>query len=1265
MNEKGQCDDYDEDPQGDVDDLVYDQHSEMSSFMPVPPNKQQEMEAIQHQFSVSPNMTWPSRDSEPLSEFKTPFLATLAFPSLFPSSAGDPTNPSLMRDVKFGEKIKHLLKFGELENGNWVYRFARHPRFAYWALNMIQRKQALGQAAFFIKQNPSEAHLTGEELQNLSNDGMGNTLISKISRYVGNITGTNSYWRKVRDDLKAIITHVGAPTFFFTFSSADMHWPDLHALFNHSDSQLSIKQDNRKNLIENPHIADWYFSQRFETFLKYWLYQTLDADWHWARYEYQSRRGSIHSHGTAKLKNDPGLCDLTETALKGFLAEKKLQELNDTLSDTEKHDLSMHIAVGKQASKSVCQYVDWLVTSVNPHPPDTEVWAKPPVHPCKRKYSEITDCDSDYVDLVNTVQRHTHCSTSYCLKKKSESEVKCRFNFPFEHCEETKLEFEPIHSKNGTTSYRAKIRTRRNDSRLNIHQRLQLQGWRANVDLQVVLDFKVCLDCITKYASKAEQKSPVLKETLKKIPHVGSRPSDDAKKVIRQLMIKSLGEHDFSAQETMHHLFSLKMHTSSFTVIPVCLDGSRRIRTDASESCSMQLTYNSLLDIYANRESLKSSVEDIAGLNLTDFVTRYKVTDGKLVSRPPKCIPRFFPTYSSNPVGESFPLFCKYQLLRYKPWRSTQNSAWDGFEPSNDVFVACWEQFLRTSYAESHVPQWHNKLADVEQLRTREEIMQDLPANDQVIEQDEWMTLSDFARPFKDNATCSVNSDYDWSLNRRQYSSEVIDEIPNWIKTKKDSYINYMPRTEFIDTSTFSIMQHRAYDIVRNHSQQASLQKTPLFLIIIGVGGTGKSYVINALHQMLGIKCVIAAPTGKAAFNVKGVTLHSLLKLPVGQRGNKDLCGPTLVQLQENLKHVEYVIIDEYSMLGQKLFGWIDRRLRQVTGHLDQCFGGKSLILIGDPAQLPPVGDKPLYHSQPTSDIGEQGYFMYHQFETVVRLQTNHRVLGSDPEQQNFRQLLDRLRTADSTTEDWQLLLTRQPSSVENIDDFEDAVRLFFKNEDVNNHNNKRLLSLNKPIAQINAHHSSATARNLDADEFSGLEPIIFIAKGATVMLTMNIWASVGLCNGANGTVVDIIYQHDHQPPLLPIAVIIEFDNYSGPLFSEDMPHCVPICPVAVTTVVGGVTHERQQVPLTLAWAITIHKSQGLTLEKAWIDIGKTEAISGITYVALSRVRNLKDCIIEPMTYERLQIITNARNFQFRLDEERRLHAIAERFQGA
>ena len=115
----------------------------------------------------------------------------------------------------------------------------------------------------------------------------------------------------------------------------------------------------------------------------------------------------------------------------------------------------------------------------------------------------------------------------------------------------------------------------------------------------------------------------------------------------------------------------------------------------------------------------------------------------------------------------------------------------------------------------------------------------------------------------------------------------------------------------------------------------------------------------------------------------------------------------------------------------------------------------------------------------------------------------------------------------------------------------------------------------------------------------SRLEPVVFLAKGARVMLTMNLWSSVGLCNGATGTVVDIIYQNNHQPPDLPIAVIVEFENYRGPVFNHNQPLCIPIYPITVTSEVG--CHERQQLPLRLAWALTIQKSQELTLPKAWI----------------------------------------------------------------
>ena len=77
-------------------------------------------------------------------------------------------------------------------------------------------------------------------------------------------------------------------------------------------------------------------------------------------------------------------------------------------------------------------------------------------------------------------------------------------------------------------------------------------------------------------------------------------------------------------------------------------------------------------------------------------------------------------------------------------------------------------------------------------------------------------------------------------------------------------------------------------------------------------------------------------------------------------------------------------------------------------------------------------------------------------------------------------------------------------------------------------------------------------------------------------------------------------------------------------------------------------------MPIKLAWAITIHKSQGLTLPKAWIDIGQSEKATGITYVAISRVRSLDSCIIEPMTFERLASIKKSTQFQFRLNEENR-----------
>ncbi len=144
------------------EDIVYNDSTEMSSFLPV--GEQQQIDAVRNQLSENEPMQWPSVENEPLNEYQVSHLATMAFPTLFPDGKGDPTNQGLLRDVALQERIKQLLKFAENIDGKWVYRFAKHPRFSYWAFNMIQRKRIVQQSGIFLKQNPGEAHLTIDEL---------------------------------------------------------------------------------------------------------------------------------------------------------------------------------------------------------------------------------------------------------------------------------------------------------------------------------------------------------------------------------------------------------------------------------------------------------------------------------------------------------------------------------------------------------------------------------------------------------------------------------------------------------------------------------------------------------------------------------------------------------------------------------------------------------------------------------------------------------------------------------------------------------------------------------------------------------------------------------------------------------------------------------------------------------------------------------------------------------------------------------------------
>ena len=131
-----------------------------------------------------------------------------------------------------------------------------------------------------------------------------------------------------------------------------------------------------------------------------------------------------------------------------------------------------------------------------------------------------------------------------------------------------------------------------------------------------------------------------------------------------------------------------------------------------------------------------------------------------------------------------------------------------------------------------------------------------------------------------------------------------------------------------------------------------------------------------------------------------------LLRLPIRGKNRHDLKVSALVKLQEDLNGIHYLITNEFSAVGQKMLGWIDRRYRQGTGMFDLPFGGISVILVGDIAQLPPVMDIVLYHKQPDEENETTGFFIYRLFNKVINRTQNERSKGEINDQKRFRQLL-------------------------------------------------------------------------------------------------------------------------------------------------------------------------------------------------------------------------------------------------------------------
>ena len=344
-----------------------------------------------------------------------------------------------------------------------------------------------------------------------------------------------------------------------------------------------------------------------------------------------------------------------------------------------------------------CRYIDWLVTTFNEELPD-EQWRIPQPHPSAVRPSTVEDADADYHRLVNSVERHTRCSSAYCLRQKNVGvPAECRFGFPKGLEEETHFNYELLpHRKIG-----AELVTKRNDHRLNSHNRVMLENWRANVDLQVIIDKNACARYMAKYAAKGEPRSKQASEIL------GScmsrlQDNDQVSSAIKKAIIQVAGDRDMAAQETAHMLLSMPLTGCTYSFVTVSLDNSRKVVID-NENQSDEVLKKSTIEEYGKRSTGNSRCQGLSQLNLMQYVSQYTKYRSQVRKRSVPYIVRTFPKVSGNPHGPDFGRYCKYQLIKFKPWEGEPSNAWGNEAESDEMFINTYHLFLHTDFAEENV----------------------------------------------------------------------------------------------------------------------------------------------------------------------------------------------------------------------------------------------------------------------------------------------------------------------------------------------------------------------------------------------------------------------------------------------------------------------------------------------------------------------------------------------------------------------------------
>ena len=926
----------------------------------------------------------PGEGQRPLSVFKDPDSEYLAFPTIF-----------------CGQK-----RISDSDRNTPVY----YSDICKWELRSVDRRVALNVPNLFYKMKKlqteqvcSKAHLAVRRCKTKSKqftagyilqDNMGESLVRLDEGYriFRTIRNSPQYWQNQKKEVFAMIRQLGIPTLFMSFSASDLNWTDLiltlGKLVDNQDYTEALKNNTiswqtRSRLVQSdPVTCVRHFDNRVNQFI-----QTVLKNRHcplgklrdfFYRVEFQ-QRGSPHIHMLAWIKDAP-----------------KYGETNDA---------------------DVMKYIDNIISCSGDVPQDQK----------------------QYVDL----QRHKHSRS--CRKG---GKAECRFGIPFPPMRETQIlqpyngddkpEFEKDYgivqsylrnleqditfdeflSETGlseeqymkavqTSIKSEKIFLKRKpiENRINPYIKDKLNVWKANHDVQFVLDAYACAMNIVSYINKSSKgMSSLMAEACKE----ARKGNTTLKESVRHIGNKFLNAVEVSAQEAAYLVLQLNMSLKSRSCefLPTSpqnertflLKSQRELENLPDESTDIEadnivkrysrrpdaLENYCLADFVAKVVSVSTIATDDckqtndmcsthtsdeneqdngiisnASKNPNTEAVRYSVVNGnsKIVLRAQPKIIRYV-KYDQSVDPENY---FREQLMLFHPWRHEEKDLLNGHNSYESSFKASFNaiELTKREYdASNELLDNVEKATNLLQQDNFDEISPNIEsneANDAAKEPSPSTKYAFYSPETYEQSYHDLGADLGIATHIANDSIEMIQNI----LPKK----NYLELLSKLNSKQRQIFTH----IINSLSFEPEKQ---LCLFITGGAGVGKSLLIRTLYQTLhrllcselgqnpeDPRILLCAYTGLAAYNIQGSTLHSAFSIePNKKLTYKQLSDDKRNTLQAKFRDLTVLIIDEVSMVGNEMLNFLYLRLQEIKGNKEH-FGGVHIILVGDLFQLRPVGD--------------------------------------------------------------------------------------------------------------------------------------------------------------------------------------------------------------------------------------------------------------------------------------------------------------------